>query len=132
MQNPFWKDVFSSWIFFQRTIKPINVIDQLSVPLWYNEDISKDMYFANWVAKGILFPVDIFREDGKIMTLGKIEKYFQIPINWLDYCRVKLNLENFIRPLNAEKFKNFCSNAKSKKFYKMINRNHENIALMSK
>ena len=77
LQNPFWKDVFFSWDIFLRTVAPINDIDKLSVPLWYNKNISlENMHFANWAAKGVLFPADIIQEDGNLMTLTDIETHF--------------------------------------------------------
>ena len=83
----------------------MNDLDKLSVPLWYNEDISqKNMYFANSAANGVLFPVDIIQEDGNLMTLTDIQTHFDLSINFLDYYRVRLNLEKFIKHTNIENF----------------------------
>ena len=144
LQNPFWKEVFSSWNIFLKTVAPINDADKLSVPLWYNENISKEtMYFANWAAKGILFPADIIQDDGKLMTLTDIQTHFDLSINFLDYHRVKLNLNKFIKCMSVEKFKinkpclpyylkYVCGNVKSKTFYRMLTQNCENNALRLK
>ena len=73
-----------------RTIIPATDIDKLSVPLWYNNAITKEnMYFAKWVARGILFPADIIQENGKLMTLENIQTHFDLTINFLDYYSVK-------------------------------------------
>ena len=144
LQNPFWKDIFSSWVIFLRTVTPMNDLDKLSVPLWYNKDISQEnMYFANWAAKGVLFPVDIIQEDGNLMTLTDIQTYLDLSINFLDYYRVRLNLEKFMKHTNIENFQikkpflpyylNFvCGNVKSNKFYRIINQNYDNNTLRSK
>ena len=143
LQNPFWKDVFSSWVIFLRTVTPMNDLDKLSVPLWYNKDISQEnMYFANWAANGVLFPVDIIQEDGNLMTLTDIQTHFDLSINFLDYYRVRLNLEKFIKHTNIENFqikkpflpyylKFVCGNVKSNKFYRIINQNYDNNTLRS-
>ena len=135
LQNPFWKDVFSSWVIFLRTVTPMNDLDKLSVPLWYNKDISQEnMYFANWAANGVLFPADIIQEDGNLMTLTDIQTHFDLSINFLDYYRVRLNLEKFIKHTNIENFqikkpflpyylKFVCGNVKSNKLYRIINQN---------
>ena len=119
--------------------------------MWYNKNISQEnMYFANWAAKGVLFPVYIIQEDGNLMTLTDIQTHFDLSINFLDYYRVRLNLEKFqyiqreiSKYSNIENFqikkpflpyylKFVCGNAKSNKFYRIINQNYDNNALRSK
>ena len=95
------------------------------------------MYFANWAAKGVLFPADIIQEDSNLMTLTDIQTHFDLSTNFLDYYRVRLNLKKFIKYSNIENFqikkpflpyylKFVCGNAKSN------NQNFDNNALRSK
>ena len=82
LQNPFWKDIFFSWDISLRTVAPINDIEKLSVPLWYNNNISQEnMYFTNRAAKGVLFPADII-QDSNLMTLTDILTHFDLSINF--------------------------------------------------
>ena len=77
------------------------------------------------------------------MTLTDIQTHFDLSINFLDYYRVRLNLEKFIKHTNIENFqikkpflpyylKFVCGNVKSNKFYRIINQNYDNNTLRSK
>ena len=93
--------------------------------------------------KRVLFPADIIQEDSNLIALTDIQTYFDLSINFLDYYRVRLNLEKFIKHTNIENFqiqkpflpyylKFVCGNAKSNKFYRIINQNYDNNTLRSK
>ena len=98
-KNEFWNDVFLSWAKLSETNKISNNNDILTTPLWHNPMISQNiLYYPRWYEKGIRTVGDIVNNHGSVMSQPEIQGMFNIQrINFLEYYRIKIVVDNFIK-----------------------------------
>ena len=120
--NPFWKDVYHSWIKLTNlNLSPVN-IEPLSQPIFHNTDIKinkKTIFYQDWYINGALYVNDLVNELGDFYKWEEFEqkyniqnqafKYYSvihaIPMNWKK--RIKENKRKLpeIMHLNLQKIK---------------------------
>ena len=109
MTNSFWVDVIKNWQIILRKQKPKSNCDIMNCSLWYNPKISKEpLYISSWFKGGISLLGDILNVEGKIEPIEVLQNRYNINCNVLDYFRVKLSLQKFIKNCNLVESFNYC------------------------
>ena len=150
ISNPFWIDVFGAWQMLCNNRKDFNLIDILSTPIWYNPQISEEIYYLkSWHNKGICFVKDIINTNGDIMTINELLNNFGITIiNFLQYAKFKKLITKFLKRVhyNSDNFISglgfvilpshisilFKSSKGSRDMYSILNKNEFIPKYMSK
>ena len=93
-----------SWIEFIKGEEPKGNTDILSSPVWYNPLISnKEMFFPLWYNNGIVTVSDLVNEEGYVLEQNEIERRYNLTkINFLEYYRIKLLINNFNKTYKKE------------------------------
>ena len=95
-QNPFWKDVFKAHVNIQ-TLNPLDTVNLLAMPLWYNPKISKHpLINKHWYKQGITFLGDILNENGEIKDQTTLQNQYELRSNWLEYRSVHQTVSRFL------------------------------------
>ena len=86
VNNPFWKDVLSSYEVLTNNVYVKNNINILDSPLWYNQDIFPyNTHFKTWWLVGINYVKDVINENGKMLTFTQIKtKYNKYNLQQFD------------------------------------------------
>ena len=97
--NPFYYSLLSNWEQFFRTISKN---DPMSMPLWYNPFISKSvLYNKSMYYNGCIYIADICKGRGEILSCDELNELYHHNLNFLDYHRLKLGLNNYVKKFNA-------------------------------
>ena len=95
MSSAFWVEVSENWQILGRKQQPISNSDLMNTSIWYNPKISREpLYFSNWFNAGV-------------SLLGDIQKRYNIKCNILDYYRIKLSVQNFVKKFSFEESFNY-------------------------
>jgi hypothetical protein len=96
--NPFWHDVFLSWITFNKKIKPNNKKDILTSPLWFNSKISDSDYFIDPLYKlGATYIEDLLTPEGKVMNFEEVKTAYKINnLNFLAFFKLRKLLNKYL------------------------------------
>ena len=98
MSNPFWVEVIENWQILCRKQQPISNLDLMYTSIWYNPKISREpLYFSKRFIAGVLLLCDILNDKGKIESFETLQKRYSINCNILDYYRIKLSVQNFVK-----------------------------------
>ena len=126
--------MIKDWQILCRSQQVSNNLDILNSCLWYNPQISKEeMYFSIWFRKGIFLIGDIVNEHSQILPIEALKKKYNFNPNVLDFHRIKLLVQKFIKIFKTGDLFNYTKPArpfhlqilfKSKKgcgdFYKIL------------
>ena len=117
----------------------------LTVPLWYNFDISTELlFYPHWCRVGINTPLDILKPDGSVLSMFELRQIFGLKTNFLEHLRVHRCLKDYLlkfsikhytcsRPVLPSYLKILLSQVKgSKYFYKTLNGQYKNLSLRNK
>ena len=96
MTNPFWNTVFQSWIHFWRKNTPQEVLDVVYSVIWYNNQISNELFLPKLYKNGI-------HVEGEIFTKDHLQKLFDIDSLDFDYYNVKSFIQKFKKKVKFEK-----------------------------
>ena len=100
MKNLFWKDVILAW---SSILKKIPESEVLHGPLWYNSKISTlPLFEAELYKKGIMSPIDVLTNIGKIMPKRNIELSYNVSLNFLSYYRLKHCLTRYLKGISLD------------------------------
>jgi hypothetical protein len=106
IDNPFWNEVFTSWLTFYQKVQIINWNEYLRQPIWFNPTVKvggTTIFYNNLFQNGITFVADLIDNNGQFYSLQTIQNILQININFLLYegllralinLRVKLKINN--------------------------------------
>ena len=89
---PFYKQVFKAWT----KLKEPPLDDPFKLRrevLWWNKEIcikKKEMFYKNWLNKGIITLHDILNEEGSFKTKETLEEEFNLPVGIMEYNSLKL------------------------------------------
>jgi hypothetical protein len=75
INNPFWKNVALATSEYNSTIKPIDIHDILSEPIWFNKHIKLE-YIKAWHKTCIFHLKHVFDENGTLMSLDQLKNKF--------------------------------------------------------
>ena len=80
----------------------------MNISIWYNPKISREpLYFSKWFIAGVLLLGDILNDKGKIESFETLQKRYSINCNILDYYRIKLTVQNFVKKFTFEESFNY-------------------------
>ena len=99
INNPFWKDVFSSYKVFLDSLKPRTWDQFLSQPIWFNSKFKVGrtcMFYRNWYERGIRFVNDLFDENGSLLSYESFIQMFDLRTNFLDFRSVITTIRRFL------------------------------------
>ena len=90
-KSKFWISVFDAWSILFHNQEWQNTSDLLTSPLWYNTNISDNMYLQTCSNKGINIVLDVNNDQGFPMEKNEIKQVHSSQnINPLHYLRVRL------------------------------------------
>ena len=103
-QNDFWKETLISWRKLSDNTPISNSSDILASPLWYNPKISKmELNLPNWSKHGISYVGDLLHSNGNFISQKDLEqKYTLLKTNFLEYLRVKICVELYLKRYREE------------------------------
>ena len=80
----------------------------MNTSIWYNPKISREpLYLSNWFNAGVSLLGDVLNDKGKIESFGTLQKRYRINCNILEYYRIKLSVQNFVKRLSFEESFNY-------------------------
>ena len=103
INNPFWKDVFSSYKVFLDSLKPRTWDQFLSQPIWFNSNFKVGgtcMFYRNWYERGIRFVNDLLDENGSLLSYENVTQMFDLRTNFLDFRSVITTVRRFLTMSN--------------------------------
>ena len=102
-KNKFWCETLNSWSnFLVKLTLSKSLPEALSLPIWYNNLISKaTLFYPKWYAKGITSVGDLFSSDGEILREIEIKSFYGITTNFLEYHRVVKCVQVYFNTLNG-------------------------------
>jgi hypothetical protein len=108
--NTFWRDTLASWVKIQGKGHPQNVVDILSINIWYNSRIcigNKPFLYKHYFNKGISFINDLLNEKGDFLIYEQFIIKYDITTHFLEYASLIKAIKTFIYnldPLNENTF----------------------------
>ena len=120
--NPFWKDVFASYIEFSDNVHP-NKEEILLEPIFFNNKFlinSKTMYFKDWVMKDIYFIRDLVKEDGTFMTLQEFKDKTNTQAPFLSYFGCINTIRKYLQKKDIKLDSNSSENKEQAKSYTLV------------
>ena len=136
-QNKFWKETLTSWKKLSDNTPISNSNDIFASPLWYNPKISKtELNLPKWSKHGISYVGDLLHSNGTLISQKDLEqKYTPLETNFLEYLRVKMCVELYLKKYQGDGpllFDQPClpkqiaslfgQSQCSKRFYKLLNK----------
>ena len=70
-RNKFWHNVLDAWYNFIKFLRPRSKEDIMGINLWKNSNIkvnNRSVFFRRWYGRNIIFTIDIFYLDKKILS----------------------------------------------------------------
>ena len=108
MSSAFWVEVIENWQILYRKQQPISNSDLMNTSIRYNPKISREpLYFSNWFNAGVSLLGDVLDDNGKIESFETLQKTYSINCNILDYCRITLSVQNFVKKFSFEESFNY-------------------------
>ena len=97
ISNPFWHDIFSSWIEFQHKYKATSKESAACTPLWNNPKISTTAIFnSNLYKNGCTYIADLCDTKYQIYDIPTIRRTYKTTPNFLEYLRMTKGLNNYL------------------------------------
>ena len=96
--NPFWRNVFNSYIKVTSLIRINSNQNILDSPLWYNPHLFPvKLHLTNWSKAGIIYIKDIVNDEGTVLSFDQLKTKFKTTkIVILEYYRVQKAVRQFI------------------------------------
>ena len=90
LRNPFWKNIFESWVKYLRSYKIDSLVKVMYSPLWGNYQIheNKNHIINEWYIKGIRNVIDLIDDDGSMCDFQKLKDVYEIHGTYLDYLHL--------------------------------------------
>ena len=100
IDNPFWKDVYTSYYNFMKSIVPNNTNDVKCTHLFYNNNIKvggKFIYRRKFVEKGVYSINDLLNKNGTFYTFTEFVQTFGHITNYLDYASIVSSVKTYLK-----------------------------------
>ena len=87
IKNPFWIDVFNSWIKYNEKL----VVDDefiLKSPIFYNKNIligGQTIYYDKWLKNGVRFIKYLLKDNGEFFSYQEFLEKARVQTNFLQY-----------------------------------------------
>ncbi|MCG7892737.1 MAG: reverse transcriptase domain-containing protein, partial [Candidatus Thiodiazotropha endolucinida] len=96
IDNPFWKDLLSSWISYCDTLKIENIKEVLASPIWYNSNLihGRTFFINDWSNKGVRFISDLIDQNGNIYQFQAFKVIYGVRGTFLDYQALIAKIPN--------------------------------------
>ena len=107
--NPFWKEVFKSWIGFQKKVEIRTWNDFLAEPIWDNPKVKvggNSVHYNNFIDKGIFFISDLIDQSGNFFEYNYVTQVLRINTNFLKFYGLLqsiINLKQHVGIVNTGK-----------------------------
>ena len=98
--NPFWRDVFSSYVEFSNSIDDYTDKEILFEPIFFNEKFKIDnkiLYFKNWAENNVYFVKDLINENGSFLTFQEFPEQTNIHTSFLYYFGCVSSIKKYIQ-----------------------------------
>jgi hypothetical protein len=93
LSNPFWKNVIYSWHLMCNNVEINDLNKMLFSPLWKNNKMANgSLYFDCWYKKNVINVIDLYGEDGHLLTFEQLKERYRIHGTFIDYYRVLNNI----------------------------------------
>ena len=97
--NVFWRDILSTYKSFIDTVKPKNMYEIMSTPLWCNKNIKvggNTVFYTTWSDNGIMCLSDLFSVNGQILSYEEFRLKYNFQTNFLEfYISVRQYVSSF-------------------------------------
>ena len=148
--NPFWCDVFKSWIDFLKRYNVVHgVFDFLTQPIWFNPNITiggHSVFMKSLFEKGIWNINDLLNEQDNFFSYEELREMFNLNINFLEYNGLVAAIKRYkytfalpeifkrlFTPIWPPNIKILLKDKKGCKiFYKFLIKNQETITAKTK
>ena len=109
IDNPFWKDVLSSWINYCDKLEVENVKQVFDSPIWYNSNMTRGrtFYINDWFRKGVRLMSDLVDSNGNIYQFERFKKVYGVRGTFLAYQALIMKIPNVWKNMINEN-KPFC------------------------
>jgi hypothetical protein len=108
--NPFWTDVFSSWlkvVHLQLTSNSQMQEKLLDIPVWYNSKIKVGkihVFVKKWYEKGVKTINDFVDSNGNFLTLDGFKQIFHLDhVCYMQYNSIINSISTLVKKLNVPK-----------------------------
>ena len=86
--NPFWGDVFNSYLKFTELYTVKSWEEIINVPIWHNSLLKingSSFFLKKYYEKGILFIGDILKDNGEFLSFENLIQKYNVQTNFLQY-----------------------------------------------
>ena len=121
--NPFWKDVFYSYIEFSNNVNDVSNVELLTEPIFFNDKFKigdKTIYFKDWAMNDIYFVKDLIKEDGMFLTLQEFSNKTNIYPSFLFYFGCINSIKQYMNKRNIKFEDNSSPNREQSKSYSLV------------
>ena len=103
--NIFWRDILSTYKSFIDTVKPKNMNEIMSTPLWCNKNIKvggNTVLYKTWSDNGIMCLSDIFSMNGQILSYEEFRLKYNFQTNFLEFYGLINSVRQYINSFNFQ------------------------------
>jgi hypothetical protein len=121
--NPFWRDVFNSYIDFYNKVNIEKTEEVLLEPLFCNDKFKINnavMNFETWTDAGIYSVKDLVQKNGEFYTHANIETKFNIKVSFLTYYGCISTVKTYLRKHSLTLSNNNCGETSYNKAYNTL------------
>jgi hypothetical protein len=121
--NPFWIDVFNSYLDFYNKVETNSTKLVLLEPLFCNDKFKIDnsvIEFETWAEAGIFAVKDLVQENGKFYSYDDFQAKFDVKIPFLQYYGCISSVQTYLRKIGMTLESNDCNNLTYNKAYNIL------------
>ena len=103
--NVFWRDDLSTYKSFIDMVKPKNINEIMSIPLWCNKNIKvggNTVFYKTWNDNGIMCLRDIFNVNGQILSYEEFRLKYNFQTNFLEFYGLINSVRQYINSFNYQ------------------------------
>jgi hypothetical protein len=121
--NPFWKDVFTSYLEFFNKVSIDKTEEFLLEPMFCNDKFkinNKVMDFDAWTEAGIYLVKDIVQENGKFYSHAEFQSKSNITVPFLSYYGCVSTVKQYLKNTGLSLTNNNCGHTSQNKAYNIL------------
>ena len=104
----FYRNIIHTWFSMKPTFSPDNEQNIHHKTLWLNKNVTvngKDIFWANWYKKGILYVKDILNANNHFMSADELHAQYGVSVNFLSALQIRqalpYNWRQYLKRLNV-------------------------------
>ena len=101
--NVFWRDILSTYKSFIDMVKPKNMNEIMSTPLWCNKNIKvggNTVFYTTWSDNGIMCLSDLFSVNGQILSYEEFRLKYNFQTNFLEFYGLINSVRQYVSSFN--------------------------------